>query len=96
MARKPPASDDLLPTAQAASPVAAFEESLDSLEALVARMENGDMSLEESLAAYERGVGLFRRCQQALEQAELRVRLLSDPTQPASAQPFPDLPPGDA
>jgi exodeoxyribonuclease VII small subunit len=39
------------------------------------------MSLEESLAAYERGVGLYRRCQAALEQAELRVRLLSDPDQ---------------
>ena len=46
------------------------------------------MSLEESLAAYERGVGLYRRCQGALEQAELRVRLLSDPQSPASAEPF--------
>ena len=42
------------------------------------------MSLEESLAAYERGVGLYRRCQAALEQAELRVRLLSDPEQPGT------------
>ena len=46
------------------------------------------MSLEDSLAAYERGVGLYRRCQSALEQAELRVRLLTDPEQPDSAQPF--------
>ena len=96
MARKPDSSD--LPTSDSApaSPVAAFEESMDALEALVARMEDGDMSLEASLTAYERGVGLFRRCQQALEHAELRVRLLSDPAQPGSAQPFPERPADDA
>ena len=77
-----------------ASPVADFEASLDALEQLVEKMEHGDMSLEESLAAYERGVGLYRKCQGALEQAELRVRLLSDPEQPAAAEPFP--PAGDA
>lgn len=71
-----------------ASPVAHFEQSLDELEALVGKMEQGDMSLEDSLAAYERGVGLYRQCQSALEQAELRVRLLSDPEQPDSAEPF--------
>ena len=80
MARKP---------ASEASPVADFEASLDELEQLVEKMEHGEMSLEESLAAYERGVGLYRRCQGALEQAELRVRLLSDPENPAAAEPFP-------
>jgi len=71
-----------------ASPVADFEASLDQLEQLVEKMEHGEMSLEESLAAYERGVGLYRKCQTALEQAELRVRLLSDPEQPDNAEPF--------
>lgn len=71
------------------SPVADFEASLDALEQLVDKMERGDLSLEESLAAYESGVGLYRRCQAALEQAELRVRLLSDPEDPAAGQPFP-------
>jgi exodeoxyribonuclease VII small subunit len=70
------------------SPVANFEASLDALEQLVEKMEHGELSLEESLAAYERGVGLYRRCQQALEQAELRVKLLSDPDNPAAAEPF--------
>lgn len=70
------------------SPVADFEQSLDALEQLVDKMEHGEMSLEDSLAAYERGVGLYRRCQTALEQAELRVRLLSDPQDPAGGQPF--------
>ena len=81
MARKPAATPD-------ASPVADFEQSMQALEDLVARMETGEMTLEESLAAYERGVGLYRHCQTALEQAELRVRLLSDPGNPDDARPF--------
>jgi exodeoxyribonuclease VII small subunit len=88
MARKPPT--------EAPSPVADFETSLGALETLVEKMEHGEMSLEESLAAYERGVGLYRRCQSALEQAELRVRLLSDPDQPDNAEPFAGSPPADA
>lgn len=81
MARKPPATTET-------SPVAEFETSMNALEDLVAKMEDGEMSLEDSLAAYERGVGLYRSCQQALEQAELRVRLLSDPANPEQAKPF--------
>ncbi|MGV8941686.1 MAG: exodeoxyribonuclease VII small subunit [Lysobacter sp.] len=73
------------------SPVADFETSLDSLEQLVEKMEHGEMSLEESLAAYERGVGLYRHCQNALEQAELRVRLLTDPQEPDTAEAFEPL-----
>lgn len=78
-----------------ASPVADFEQSLQSLEQLVEQMETGDMPLEQSLAAYERGIGLYRQCQQALEQAELRVRLLSDPARPEQSVPF-DAPDHDA
>ena len=78
-----------------ASPVADFETSLDQLEQLVEKMEHGEMTLEESLAAYERGVGLYRKCQTALEQAELRVRLLTDPEHPENAEPFAGLPPQD-
>jgi len=85
-------------TAPPPSPVADFEQSLEQLEHLVEQMERGEMSLEDSLAAYERGVGLYRHCQQALEQAELRVRLVSDPEHPENAAPFPALAPdaGDA
>ena len=78
-----------------ASPVAQFEQSLEELEQLVEKMEHGQMSLEESLSAYERGVGLYRQCQSALEQAELRVRLLSDPDRPESAEAFAPLPDAD-
>jgi exodeoxyribonuclease VII small subunit len=85
MPRKPPAPPATSPES---SPVAEFEASMNALEELVAKMEDGELSLEESLAAYERGVGLYRSCQQALEQAELRVRLLSDPANPEQAKPF--------
>ena len=70
------------------SAVAEFERSLDELEQLVQRMEKGDLSLDDSLQAYERGVALYRHCQTALEQAELRVRLLSDPLDPDGEEPF--------
>lgn len=69
-------------------PAADFEHSLDELEQLVAKMEGGEISLDESLASFERGIGLYRHCQQSLEQAELRVRLLLDPEAPDSTEPF--------
>ena len=89
------AADPATPASEP-SPVADFEASLDQLEQLVGRMEQGDMSLEDSLAAYERGVGLYRRCQAALEQAELRVRLLSDPDRPERSEAFEPASPPDA
>lgn len=69
-------------------PPADFEQALDELERLVAQMEGGELSLEESLSSFERGIGLFRQCQQSLERAELRVRLLLDPDAPESPEPF--------
>ena len=75
------------------APIADFERSLDELESLVARLEKGDLSLDDSLATFERGIALYRRCQGALEQAEQRVKLLLDPAQPERAQDFgPDTP----
>ena len=56
----------------------AFEEALAELETLVERMENGELSLEESLAAFERGVKLTRHCQSALKTAELKVKVLTE------------------
>lgn len=54
-----------------------FEASLGELEQLVAKMEAGDLTLEQSLAAFERGVQLTRLCQTALRKAELRVQALT-------------------
>lgn len=70
------------------SQIAEFEKSLDELEKLVERMEHGDQSLDDSLKSFERGVALYRNCQGALEQAELRVKLLSDPQSPDDAEDF--------
>lgn len=77
----------------AAAPIADFERSLDELESLVSRLEKGDLTLDDSLATFERGVALYRQCQGALEQAELRVKLLLDPLRPDRAADFePDTP----
>lgn len=69
--------------------VAKFEQSLDELEQLVAKMEQGDLGLDDSLKSFERGISLYRECQTALEQAELRVKQLTDPTDPDSARDYP-------
>lgn len=54
-----------------------FEKTLAELEAVVARMEQGELSLEDSLKEYERGIALTRTCQKALAEAEQRVTQLS-------------------
>ena len=53
-----------------------FEETLSQLETLVARLEAGDLPLEEALRAFEEGVRLTRVCAERLEDAERRVHLL--------------------
>lgn len=55
-----------------------FEKSLDQLEQLIEKMENGDLSLEESLSAFESGIKLTRDCQTALNEAEQKVQILLD------------------
>ncbi|MCB1722804.1 MAG: exodeoxyribonuclease VII small subunit [Gammaproteobacteria bacterium] len=67
-----------------------FEESLAELEALVERMEAGDLSLEESLSAFERGIGLTRSCQEALQAAEQKVEMLTSRAADAPTEPFSD------
>lgn len=66
-----------------------FEQALGELEALVAAMESGDLTLEESLQAFEAGVRLARECQQTLQQAEQKVQLLL--AEDGSTTPFPGL-----
>jgi len=53
-----------------------FEESLSKLERLVEKMESGDLSLEDSLKTFEEGIKLTRECQQALKDAEQKVKML--------------------
>lgn len=54
-----------------------FEASLAELETIVARLEQGDLPLEESLRQFERGVALTRQCQKALSAAEQKIRVLA-------------------
>ncbi|MDR1349234.1 MAG: exodeoxyribonuclease VII small subunit [Zoogloeaceae bacterium] len=53
-----------------------FETALSELERLVARMEDGEMALEDSIAAYGRGMALLRHCQEQLTVAEEKIRVM--------------------
>ena len=53
-----------------------FERALENLEQLVSSMESGDLSLEDSLKAFETGIKLTRECQTALKEAEQKIRIL--------------------
>ena len=55
-----------------------FEAALTELETIVARMETGELALEDSIEAYKRGVLLVRAAQERLEVAEQQVRILDD------------------
>jgi len=55
-----------------------FEQSLNELETLVEQMEQGDISLEQSLELFERGIKLTRSCQESLKKAEQRVQTLNE------------------
>lgn len=65
----------------------AFEQSLNNLQALVERLESGDLSLEESLATFEKGIALTRECQSALQDAEQRVHVLLEQNGTLTEQP---------
>ena len=62
----------------AAAQTPAFETALAELEQLVEKMERGDVSLEESLRMFERGVELARHCQTALRDAETKIEVLME------------------
>ncbi|MCR8921514.1 exodeoxyribonuclease VII small subunit [Dasania sp. GY-MA-18] len=67
-----------------------FEKTLDQLEELVEDMEHGDLSLEESLKAFEKGIKLTRDCQSALNEAEQKVQILIEENNELSAHDFDD------
>jgi len=76
-----PASTDPLPRGQDSSDIdsLSFEEAISRLEAIIDRIESGEVGLEESVKEYERGIALRRRCEQILAQAEQRVAELTPP-----------------
>jgi exodeoxyribonuclease VII small subunit len=57
-----------------------FEKAIEELESLVARMEEGKLPLEESLAAYQRGAQLIRFCESKLADAQARIAVLDGDT----------------
>ena len=68
-----------------------FEEALRELEGIVASLERGDVSLDDAIAAFERGTALKAHCQARLEEARMKVeqiRLPADGGAPDSATPF--------
>ena len=66
----------------------AFETSLTELEKTVRELESGDLPLEQALKAFEKGIGLTRECQKALEDAEQKVRILLEKDGHIETQPF--------
>ncbi len=64
-----------------------FESALSDLEHIVAQMENSQLPLEQSLAAYKQGIELLRYCQQTLQDSEQQIRIL---TEQNSLQSFSD------
>ncbi|WP_456379069.1 exodeoxyribonuclease VII small subunit [Thiolapillus sp.] len=65
-----------------------FEEALSELETLVDHLEHGEISLEDSLKSFERGVALTRSCQQALSEAEQKVSILNEKALDAEPEAF--------
>jgi exodeoxyribonuclease VII small subunit len=65
-----------------------LEKTLEELEALVTRLESGDLPLEQALKEFERGVKLTRACQTALQEAEQKVEILLKKTATAEPSPF--------
>jgi exodeoxyribonuclease VII small subunit len=58
------------------APEASFEKALAELEGIVAKMEDGELSLEQSLAAHKRGLELAKQCRDRLDAAQQQVRVL--------------------
>ncbi|MGL5742782.1 MAG: exodeoxyribonuclease VII small subunit [Legionella sp.] len=60
-----------------------FEQSITELEEIVRQLEKGELSLEDSLKQFEKGIGLARRCQDVLQKAEQKIETLIT-TEPSS------------
>ena len=68
-----------------------FNKGLAELEVIINKMESGDLSLEDSLMYFEKGVKLHRQCHSALIDAEQRVKILSEKDNYSEEKPFEDL-----
>ena len=82
------------PDATANSP--SFEQALAQLEALVTRLESGDLPLDEALSSFEQGVRLTRECQNALSAAQQKVQLLLQRGEHLVSEDFEPIPGSEA
>ena len=73
---EPSSASPSIPPVERADASVPFEKALDELESLVQHMEDGTLSLDQSLAAYRRGAELVKVCESALERAKEQVRVL--------------------
>jgi len=64
-----------------------FEQSITELEEIVRQLEKGELTLEDSLKQFEKGIGLARRCQDVLHQAEQKIETLTAAEPRADEQP---------
>lgn len=65
-----------------------FEKHLQELETLVNKLESGELSLDEALAAYEKGVALTRECQAALDAAQERIQVVTEQSGEITSEPL--------
>lgn len=65
-----------------------FEKALNELEGLVEKMEQGELSLEQAMADFQRGIELSRTCQETLKAAEQKVQILMDQGDKNQLAPF--------
>jgi len=79
--RKPSQSQPAAPASMT------YEQAVAQLETLIDRMESGETPLEESLADYERGVGLLRRCREIISQAEQKIEYLKAAAESGAGEP---------
>ena len=76
------------PTADARDDSPKFEEAMARLEQIVNALETGNLSLDDSLRAFEEGTGLLRLCTRRLEETERRIELLTQDEGGLHPQPF--------
>jgi exodeoxyribonuclease VII small subunit len=76
------------PAGEGAAAEKPFEESLEALEAIVAKLESGPMPIEEAMRLFEQGMKLSESCRKQLMEAEMRIEMLSRKGQEITPVPF--------
>lgn len=67
-----------------------FEDNLSALEGVVEQLESGELSLDDAMKAFEKGIKLTRQCQESLATAEQKVRVLMEKNGQETLEPLPN------